>query len=493
MFIFSSPDVQLINNSMIYIYENISINTPIIYLTISDCDTNENGYVSIELISSESIIKLNKINNNTYSLLTNENFDRENQSYYTFSLILYDHGQPKHSLFNKFNLYLIDINDCFPYFNTQTNYTFNLNENNKENLILETIQVIDLDENDHITLYLQFFNKNDKDIFQINQQNQLIIIKILDYEEQIFYNFTLIAKDSVGHQTSVLIKIYVNDLNDNPVKFTNNFTQLFIEENQSIGTFIGQIQAKDKDKTNQIIYSIYSNNQNLIELNQNGNLYTKKRLFNQQKFQFYIIANDSINIDMILTEIIILKKSILKTSSPYCVVENKNKTIEIQLENSKNLSFYLRNSSNDLILYPNGTLIIHPNLNKYIFDIYFYNENSFSVFKNFIILIQSNCKYEFFIQFNQQFIFICIICLIIFFMIISFYFQKQISKRNLEKKFNMTSSFTSIFSPSSLQFTPMTIISSSIKHEQINKSSSLSNSSSSTYIKMSHSFEDDVI
>jgi hypothetical protein len=70
MFIFSSPDVQLINNSLIFIFENISINTPIIYLTISDRDTDENGRVAVDLISLNSIIKLEKINNNIYIIQT---------------------------------------------------------------------------------------------------------------------------------------------------------------------------------------------------------------------------------------------------------------------------------------------------------------------------------------------------------------------------------------------------------------------------------------
>jgi hypothetical protein len=484
------------NNSMIYIFENISINTPIIYLTISDHDTNENGRVSVKLSALDSIIKLEKINNNTYILLTNILFDREDKSSHSFSLTIYDHGKPSHSLINKFDLYLIDINDCFPYFDINTNYLFNINENNKENFILHTIQTFDLDLNDHITLYLKFLNEKDKNLFKINQQNQLLIIKSLDYEDQSFYNFTLIAEDLVGHRTSIPINIYLNDLNDNPVKFRTNFTQLKLQENQPIGIFFGQIQAEDKDKNDKILYEIHPNDlnsiQSLIELNPNGSLYTKKRFYQKEisKFQFHIIANDSLYTDLILIEILIDNKSILKIPSPYCLIGNRNETIRIQLEAYKNVSFFIQNVSKDLTLYPNGTLIIKSNLKKYSFDIYLYDENSFLIFHNFILLIQSQCETNFFIQFNQQIIFIGLICFIIFIMIIWFYFQQQTQNKSLDKKTNLTSSFSSlVFSSSSPQFTPMIIISSSI-HEQTTKSSSLSNSSSSTYIKMSHSFED---
>lgn len=481
---------------MIYIYENISINTSIIYLTISDKDTDENGRISVDLISLDSIVKLEKINNNTFIIRTNIIFDRELKSFYQFSLIIYDHGKANHVLIRKFDLYLIDINDCYPIFDLNTNYLFYIQENNQENFILHTIKTLDLDENDSIKLFIQFQNEKDKNIFYINQQDQLIITKTLDYEQQSFYNFTFIAEDLVGHRTAISVSIQVIDLNDNPVKFRTNFTRLYIEENQVIGTLFAQIQAEDKDKNDKIIYKIhpnYLNNvKNLIELNSNGNLYTKKRFYQKDisKFQFYIIANDSLFTDFILIEILIENKSILKTSSPYCLMNNTN---QIQIENYKNLSFSIRNSSEDLIIYSNGTLRIQSNFKKYTFNIYLSNENSFLIYENFIILIQSQCNKQFFIQFDQQILILCLICLIIFILIICFifYFQQKTQKKSLEKKYNLTPSFSSLFS-SSPQFTPMTIISSSI-HEQTTKTSSLSNSSSSTYIKISQSYEDDII
>jgi hypothetical protein len=94
----------------------------------------------------------------------------------------------------------------------------------------------------------------------LNKQNQLILTKSLDYENQSSYHFNLTAEDSGGHRTSIPINIYLNDLNDNPVLFSTNFTQIKIQENQPIGAFLGQVRAEDKDKTAQIIYSIHPTN-----------------------------------------------------------------------------------------------------------------------------------------------------------------------------------------------------------------------------------------
>ncbi|CAF5033684.1 unnamed protein product, partial [Rotaria sp. Silwood1] len=396
MFIFTPTDVQLINNSSIYIMENINIHTAILYLTVSDCDTGENGYVTIELISLISIVELEKVNNNTYILITNINFDRELISSYSFSLKIYDHGKPNNSIINIFNLYLIDINDCFPYFNNSINYSFIIDENNQENLIIHTFQIYDHDENDQIILYFEFTNEEEKEIFYINKQNQLIIKKSLDYEYKSFYNLTLIAQDLIEHRTKILINIYLNDLNDNPVKFNKNFIQIQIQENQLNKIFLRQIQAEDKDKNDQIIYYIHSNDinyvENLIELTTNGNLYTKIKFKQKQinKFQFRIIANDSLHIDIILIEILINNNILLKPQSPYCINLYHNKYIQIEFQAYRNVSFYLRNSSSssNLILFPNGTLIIKSILNKYSFDIYLEENNFSAIFTNFIILIQ---------------------------------------------------------------------------------------------------------
>jgi hypothetical protein len=455
----------------------------------------------MELTSSNSTFQLEKLNNHTYSLRTNRIFDREEQSSYSFSLITYDHGISfSHSITNQFYLYLIDINDCYPIFDSKINYSFYINENNQENFLLQTIRVFDLDQNDQITLHLEFPNNNTNHHFDLNQQNQLIIKTSLDYEAQSSYHFTLIAEDLVGHRTSIPVNIYLKDLNDNPVRFRNNFIQLKLQENLPIGTHFGLIYAEDKDRNNQIIYRIHSDDfnstKNLIELNINGSLYTKQRFHRNKinRFQFRIIANDSLHIDTILSEIFIDKSSILITQSPYCLIGYQNESIQFESK-QENVLFTIRNpSSSDLILFPNGTMIIQSNLNKYSFDIYLQNnENSFLIFENFLLLNQFQCQTNhIFIQFNQQIIFIGLLCFIILIMIVCYYFQQSTSKKYLDKKVNLMPSFSSLFSPPSPQFTAMTIISSSI-NRQTNQSSSLSNSSSSTYIKMSRSFDDEII
>ncbi|CAF3254774.1 unnamed protein product [Rotaria socialis] len=565
IFTFSPADVQLINNSIIYILENISLGTPILYVTVSDCDSNENGRVAMKLISSfdtTSPVQLEQVTDNTYVIKTKILLDREQNSFHSFTLLTYDHGHPQRSIESQFELQLIDVNDCSPIFENSTNYSFYIDENNEENLILHTVEIYDPDEDDHLTLKLKFNNKQDyNNIFQLNEKNQLIILKRLDYEKQSSYEFSILAEDAMGHKTFVPIVIHLNDLNDNPVQFSKKFTQFQLEENQNNHTFLGHIQAEDEDENDEIIYKIHSEDlnqtKNFIELKSNGDLYTKIS-FNREKInklKFRIIANDSLHTDLISIEILVLdqndNKPTMISRSPYCYIYNKtnsNENIRIDLESydpdeddNGNVSFSLVNpSSMEITLLSNGTLIVPPLFQEYQFDIYLHDQGKSkvlsSIYKKFILLIvsdESECQnYSIIssIQLDQRtfiyfisIILISLLCSTIVILLICcfYYFLQRRSRRrrslNNKTTTNLTPSFSSslnedaendtlLLSSPSPQFTAMTTvsISTTITNDSTrlttfadriptNKSSSLSSSSSTTYVKMSHSFEDEIL
>lgn len=572
IFSFSPADVQLVNNSDIYIVENVSLGTPILYLTVSDRDSNDNGRVTVELLSSkiqQSIVQLDKLTDNTYILKTNIHLDREENSFYTFSLIIYDHGQPRHTIENQFYLHLIDINDNSPRFDSSTNYTFHIDENNPENFLLHTVKIFDPDEDERITLKLQFPSDRQsyENVFYLNELNQLLVLKSLDYEKQSFYEFSIQAEDKVGHQTNLPIFVYVNDLNDNFVRFLKNFTRFQIEENQENQTLIGFVHAEDEDINSKIIYSIHLNDrnqiQNFIHLETNGSLYTKKLIDREEisQFNFRILANDSLHTDILSVEIEIIdqndNKPLLNISSPFCFTFNStnyNETIQIDLQaydpdenQNGQITFSIQNpSSDDLFIYPNGSLIFQPIFTQYRFDLILRDQGEpkqlSTTYKNFILLIaydQSECRnysLRSSIQFDQQtFIYLISIILIslacftiiILFICCCFYIrhEKQTHLPLIHKKPPMTTSAESHLTPSfssslnddaendtlllsspSPQFTAMTTVSTTttttndstrlttfVDRHQTTKSSSLSSSSSSTYVKMSQSFDDEML
>ena len=382
----------MINDSLITITENRPTNSSIIYITVSDQDSGENGRISVESPISTNVFQLNQISNNTFRISSKIRFDRESQSKYSFSLIIYDHGKPSHSIIKKFELIVLDLNDCFPYFHSSVNSTFEIDENNAKNFVVETIRVFDDDENDRIRLFVDKY----EDFFSINEENQLIIRESLDFERESIYELNLIAEDLVGHRTNFSITIFVRNLNDNPVEFRNHFLEILLRINQPIGSLFSQISAKDKDKIGEIIYSIDINDrervQNLIELKSNGQLLTKNRFLSMEfdRFRFHVVANDSKFIDKILVQIRISNQSIVKPQSPVYFHKKSNEPMFIHLQSDRNRSFSMRNpSSNDLILYPNGTLIVQSNRRTSSLDIYLHDDDHCLIFKDFLLINQS--------------------------------------------------------------------------------------------------------
>ncbi|CAF1633521.1 unnamed protein product, partial [Adineta ricciae] len=479
------------------------------------------------------------------------------------TLFASDHGQPKQTSENQFELHLIDVNDCSPHFVNSSNFTFDLNENNQDNFLLQTIQVDDPDEHDQITLQLQFDPLHDyKHLFKLNERNQLIVLQNLDYEKQSVYQFAIQAEDKVGHQTSVPVIIHIHDVNDNPVKFPTNSTRFQIEENQASHTFIGQIQAEDEDKNDQIVYSIHPDDlpsiKHLIQLKTTGFLFTK-RSFDREtltQLHFRIVANDSIHTDVLAVRIDILdqndNKPQLQTQSPYCYIynlTNSNQTIEIQLEGydsdegrNGEIVFSLKNpSSSDIRILPNGLLILDGIFQEYRFDLDLTDQgqlkNFTTTYKDFLVFIvyeEAECRnysLKSSVEIHPQtYIYLISIILIslasflviIFIICCCFYYrQRRERSKSLNNKptTHLTPSFSSslndeaendtlLLSSPSPQFTAMTTVSTSstttttndstrlttfTDRLSANKSASLSSSSSSTYVKMSRSFEDEIL
>ena len=536
-------------------------------MTVSDEDTGVNGRVQVEFVSNTNdmlFARIEKISESTYSLLINVHLDREQLPVYSFKLIASDHGQPKRSIESLFELHLIDVNDCSPVFENSTNYSFSLDENNEENSILHTIEVFDPDEHDRLTLQLIFdTDRSLNELFKLNEQNQLIILKSLDYEKQSFYQFSIRAEDSIGHQTVMPITIRLNDLNDNPVHFTTNITWFEIEENQKNGTWLGHIQAEDADQSNSIIYSIHPDDfyrvEKFVRLNSNGSLFTQYSFDREQieQLEFRVIANDSIHADMMSIRIRILdqndQRPVLKSSSPWCVLFNETNSNEniylhfdghdLDQDDNGRFSFSLINpSSSDISLFSNGTLIVPARRQTYRFDLHLedlaQSNRLSSLTKNFILLVVSdqiecdNYSTLYPIQLDQKtliylafLIVSCVACFtLVSVFICFFYYWRQRQQKQQRKKHpinneiipNLTPSFSSslngeaendtlLLSSPSPQFTAMTTVSTSTTTSNdstrlttfidrtTHKSSSLSSSSSSTYVKMSRSFDDEML
>ncbi|VDP59782.1 unnamed protein product, partial [Schistosoma mattheei] len=98
--------------------------------------------------------------------------------------------------------------------------------------------------------------------------------------------------------SSYVIKVIVQDLNDNPPVFTKDYHNFFVQENSPINTLINKVIATDADseKNAEIKYQLSQDGEEYFTINQlDGTIYTKI-IFDRelkQNYRFQVYANDN--------------------------------------------------------------------------------------------------------------------------------------------------------------------------------------------------------
>ncbi|CAF4914405.1 unnamed protein product [Rotaria sp. Silwood1] len=148
-----------------------------------------------------------------------------------------------------------DINDHIPTFSSKI-YQFNLMENVPigYEINLEQAHDADLNENSRINYELKYLYEKNNDgpfdiVTKINGGLTLKVIKEIDREERDHYEYELIAFDNgqIKRQSSTILYITIDDMNDNSVVLIETYIRLNISENTPVGTELTRINATDKD------------------------------------------------------------------------------------------------------------------------------------------------------------------------------------------------------------------------------------------------------
>lgn len=290
-------DVDLGTSSIrnqIELYENNSPNVVLALIRVFDRDSLSNYKFIIQSVTNNfheetSMFEIRpvadsngtKSSNREYELVASGVFNAELIQNYKLRITLYDldddvyYHQSLESLDEKvmsgdaasseFNfcvslvqrVHVLDLNDNKPEFSRKY-YEFRLREN-EENVTLTTghqIEVYDLDSserNSNITFKMsdKLGQLNASDYFELSTNKNypnLVAKKSFDYEtDGSQFEFYLSAYDVDNLTDTALIKIRIDDVNDNPPMFINDNSTFYIKENTPVNSFIGQVIALDKD------------------------------------------------------------------------------------------------------------------------------------------------------------------------------------------------------------------------------------------------------
>ncbi|KAH1027486.1 hypothetical protein HUJ05_000983 [Dendroctonus ponderosae] len=215
--------------------------------------------------------------------------DYEQTKDLNFTIWAYDSGIPQLNVSALVKVKVINLNDHDPIF-TKKSYNVSIDENSPNDTVLTQVRAVDKDAGEYGEVVYALTGEHSQN-FYINPKTGEISVansNFLDHEKVAECVLQVVAKDSapanIRRTMSVPVYITINDLNDNPPKFTDQFYEAEVMENVRLNPPVPLIQlnATDLDSglNGNIHYSIVSGNDNdvfLIGLD-TGILYAHKSL-----------------------------------------------------------------------------------------------------------------------------------------------------------------------------------------------------------------------
>ena len=256
--------------------ENLPAGSPVgVTVTATDPDIPSNANITYA-ISGES--EEFKVHPTTGVVITSKSLDAETlPSYLTFSVVAEDSdGVTVLTSTSLVNISINDLNDNMPVF-SQGSYTRNLSENATVNSVVLQVSATDNDRSSVNSVITYSINSQTNLLtpdgsghtgsgyqelpFVIGSKTGVIkLSQILDYEDTKQYIFNVLATDSGSppEQSSVLVTINIQDINDNVPVFVNTPYTAAVSETAAVGTSVLTVQAVDADhgSNSEITYSL---------------------------------------------------------------------------------------------------------------------------------------------------------------------------------------------------------------------------------------------
>uniref|UniRef100_A0A8C3YB10 Protocadherin Fat 2 n=1 Tax=Catagonus wagneri TaxID=51154 RepID=A0A8C3YB10_9CETA len=278
--------------------ENMPVGTSVIQVTANDQDTGNDGHVSYRLPvdPGSNIHELFAIDSESGWITTLQELDCETSQIYRFYVVAYDHGQTiQLSSQVLVEVSITDENDNAPRFASE-DYRGSVVENSEPGEPVATLKTLDADiaeQNRQVTCYITEGDPLGQfGISQIGDEWRIFARKTLDREHMAKYLLRITASDG-KFQASVLVEIFVLDINDNSPQCSQLLYTGKVSEDVPLGHFILKVSATDLDSdTNaQITYSLHGPGADDFKLDPHtGELITLTALDRERKDVYTLVA-----------------------------------------------------------------------------------------------------------------------------------------------------------------------------------------------------------
>ncbi|XP_053097300.1 protocadherin gamma-A3-like isoform X28 [Pangasianodon hypophthalmus] len=254
----NKPAITILSMSS-SISEESPSGTVIAMIKVNDPDSGANGQV--ECTVNENIpFTITSPSNNFFSLLTDQELDREREAEYNITVTCSDEGVPSLSSSTSLRLHISDVNDNAPVFD-RNNYEAYVVENNTPGLSIFTVKASDADSNQNARLsyILEESTVNGVPVssyVSVSADSGVInAVRSFDYEQLKDFHFHVRAQDggSPPLSSNVTVKITIQDQNDNapqvlyPVQTGGSVLAEIVPRSADVGYLVTKVVAVDVD------------------------------------------------------------------------------------------------------------------------------------------------------------------------------------------------------------------------------------------------------
>lgn len=225
--------------------ESVALGTSLVRLRARDRDLGYNGLL-VYAISGGDADSAFRIDPDTGELKVIGYLDRERESEYYLNITVYDLGHPQRSASRLLPVTVLDVNDNPPRFE-KTLASFRVTENAINGTAIFHANATDRDggEFGHVTYSLSGGGESE---FCIDRDTGVMsVCAPLDRERRALYELTVRATDGGGLRAEALVRVAVDDVNDNAPKFALPAYSARIREDVPNGTLVAVLEAFDPD------------------------------------------------------------------------------------------------------------------------------------------------------------------------------------------------------------------------------------------------------
>ncbi|XP_068445799.1 protocadherin alpha-3-like [Clinocottus analis] len=348
------PEIEVTSFSK-SVPENSKIRTTVALISVNDLDSGPNGQVSCFIREDVPFAVSPSLQNNMYAIVTKSRLDREEKSFYEFTIVAKDTGEPSLSSEKIISVVVSDVNDNRPQFSLSP-YMFYIPENNDLVAPVFSVKASDLDDNDnaHISYHIpRDSSGNNVGLFlNINSENgDILALKSFDFETLKTFQFQVVATDSgtPSLSSNVTVNVFILDQNDNaPVilyPVSSNGSAEGVEEiprNVNAGHLVTKVRAYDADigYNGWLLFSLQElTDHSLFGLDRYTGQIRTLRSFtetDEAQHKLVILVKDNGNVSLSATATVVVK--VVEPKEAFAASDVKSATMD---EEENNVTFYL--------------------------------------------------------------------------------------------------------------------------------------------------------